>query len=431
MKPTPFYSRYAEIPLLESLGDSPAVLVHGPRQSGKTTLVRRVGEPRGYLFISFDDDVARAAAESDPAGFVAGLPDRVILDEVQRVPSLFTSLKQEIDRHRVPGRFLLTGSSQVLLLPMLSDSLAGRLEIIHLHPLSQCEIEGGIPNFLDDLFHRGFETSTTDRLGDDLAVRIASGGYPAALTRATYRRRASWYQNHIETQLQRDVRDMSRIRSLDVLPRLLSAASSQTASLYNLSDLSSPFQVSRTTVGDYVELLERLFLIERVPPWHSNRLNRLVKTAKLHIGDTGIGCALLGLNPSALAQDRALLGQFLETFVLQELKRQAVCQEQPLSFFHYRDKDQLEVDIVIERGMMSVAGVEVKASATVFPSDFRGLRKLKQAAGERFAGGVVLYDGEIASSFGEGMFAVPIRRLCEGRPVGLGSFVLGEDRLAP
>ena len=407
MKPTPFYSRYAEIPLVESLGDCPAVLVHGPPQSAKTTLERRVCEPRGYLFISFDDYVARAAAESDPAGFVAGLPDRVILDEVQRVPSLFTSLKQEIDRHRVPGRFLLTGSSQVLLLPMLSDSLTGRLEIIHLHPLSQCEIEGGIPNFLDDLFHRGFETSTSDHLGDDLAVRIASGGYPAALTRATYRRRASWYQNHIETQLQRDVRDMSRIRSLDVLPRLLSAAASQTAGLYNLSDLSSPFQVSRTKVGDYVELLERLFLIERVPPWHSNRLNRLVKTAKLHIGDTGIGCALLGLNPSALAQDRTLLGQFLETFVLQELKRQAVCQEQPLSFFHYRDKDQLEVDIVIERGMTSVAGVEVKASATVFPSDFRGLRKLKQAAGERLAGGVVLYDGEIASGFGKEMFAVP------------------------
>ena len=207
----------------------------GRARAGRQRWCNRVGEPRGYLFISFDDDVARAAAESDPAGFVAGLPDRVILDEVQRVPSLFTSLKQEIDRFRVPGRFLLTGSSQVLLMPMLSDSLAGRLEVIHLHPLSQCEIEGGIPNFLDDLFWRGFETSNTDRLGDDLAVRIASGGYPAALTRPTFRRRAGWYRNHVETQLQRDVRDMSRIRSLDLFPRLLTAAAAQTASLYNLS----------------------------------------------------------------------------------------------------------------------------------------------------------------------------------------------------
>ena len=171
--------------------DSPAVLVHGPRQSGKTTLVKLVGGPRGYHFISSDDEVALTAAENDPVGFVAGLPNRVILDEVQRAPSLFTSLKQEIDRNRVPGRFLLTGSSQVLPLPMLSDSLAGRLEIIRLHPLSQCEIEGGIPNFLDDLFGRGFETSITGRLGDGLESRIASGGYPAALIRPTHRRRAS------------------------------------------------------------------------------------------------------------------------------------------------------------------------------------------------------------------------------------------------
>ncbi len=431
MQETTLYARYAEIPLVEALADSPAVLVNGPRQCGKTTLVRLVGEPRGYDFISFDDDVARAAAETDPAGFVAGLPERVILDEVQRVPSLFTALKREIDRDRIPGRFLLTGSSQVLLLPSLSDSLAGRLEILPLHPLSQCEIDKGFPNFLDDLFRGAFETSTTDRLGDDLARRVASGGYPAALTRPTIRRRATWYRNHVDTQLQRDVRDMSRVRSFDILPRLLTAAASQTARLYNLSDLASPFQVSRPTIGEYVGLLERLFLIERLPPWHSNRLSRLVKTPKLHIGDTGIGCALLGLDHKALAQDRSVFGQFLETFVLQELKRQAVCQEQSMSFYHYRDKDQVEVDIVIERGVTAVAGVEVKASATVFPSDFRGLRKLKQAVGDRFAGGVVLYDGEIASSFGDQMFAVPMRQLCEGRGVGLGSFVLGADRLAP
>ncbi len=431
MQETTLYRRYAEIPLVEALADSPAVLVNGPRQCGKTTLVRLVGEPRGYDFISFDDDVAHAAAETDPAGFVAGLPERVILDEVQRVPSLFTALKREIDRDRIPGRFLLTGSSQVLLLPSLSDSLAGRLEVLPLHPLSQCEIDKGTPSFLDDLFRGAFETSTTDRLGDELALRVASGGYPAALTRSTVRRRANWYRNHVDTQLQRDVRDMSRVRSLDVMPRLLTAAASQTARLYNLSDLASPFQVSRPTIGEYVGLLDRLFLIERLPPWHSNRLSRLVKTPKLHIGDTGVGCALLGLDDKALTQDRSVFGQLLETFALQELKRQAVCQEQPMSFYHYRDKDQVEVDIVIERGVTAVAGVEVKASATVFPSDFRGLHKLKQAVGDRFASGVVLYDGEIASSFGDQMFAVPMRRLCEGRSVGLDSFVLDRDRLAP
>ena len=428
---TPLYPRYAEIPLVEALADSPAVLVHGPRQCGKTTLARLVGDPRGYDYISFDDDVARAAANADPAGFVAGLSGRAILDEVQRVPSLFTALKREIDRNRAPGQFLLTGSSQVLLLPSLSDSLAGRMEILRLHPLSQNEMHGGAPNFLDDLFNGAFRTRVTDRLADDLAVRITAGGYPAAVARATARRRANWYRSYVETQLERDVRDISRIRDLSVLPRLLNAAASQTAHLYNLADLAGPFQLSRPTIGDYVEILERLFLIDRLPPWHNNRLNRLIKTPKLHLGDTGVGCALLGLNPGSLTQDRTLLGQFLETFVFQELKRQAICQEQPLSFFHYRDKDQAEVDIVIERSARAVAGVEVKAAATVTPADFRGLRKLKKATGDWFASGVVLYDGEITTSFGDRMFAVPVRSLCEGRTVGLDSFTSGLDRLAP
>ncbi len=430
MRQPSLYLRYAEGPLAEALADSPAVLIHGPRQCGKSTLARVVGDPRGYGYISFDDNVARAAAESDPSGFVAGLGERTVLDEVQRVPSIFTALKQVIDAKRTPGRFLLTGSSQVLLVPALSDSLAGRMEILRLHPLSQGEVYGGIPSFLDDLFRGEFQTSNTLRLGDDLAARVAAGGYPAALARSTPRRRANWYRNFIDTQLQRDVTDMARISALDALPRLLAAAASQTSRLYNLSNMASPFQLSRPTIGDYIALLERLFLIERLPPWHTNRLSRMVKTPKLHVGDTGIGCALVGAGPGNLAQNRELLGQFLETFVFQELRRQSVCQETPLEFFHYRDKDQVEVDIVIERGAGEVAGVEVKASATVTQSDFRGLRKLKKATGDRFAAGVVVYDGEVGAGFGDGMFAVPVSLLLQGRPVGLGSFVPGRDRLA-
>ena len=430
MQSSLLYSRYAEGPLVEALSDSPAVLLHGPRQCGKTTLARLVGDSMGYGYISFDDDVARNAANADPAGFVAGLPEHAILDEVQRVPSLFTALKQEIDRRRAPGRFLLTGSSQVLLVPALADSLAGRMEILRLHPLSQGELFGGIPNFLDDLFRGEFKTSTSQRLADEMAERIACGGYPEALARPTSRRRANWYRNFIDTQLQRDVRDMARISTLDALPRLLTAAALQTAQLYNLSNMASLFQLSRPTIGDYVTLLERLFLVDRLPPWHANQLRRLVKTPKLHIGDTGLACALIGVGPRDLAQNRELLGQYLESFVFQELRRQSICQETPLEFFHYRDRDQVEVDIVIERGAREVAGVEVKAAATVTQSDFRGLRKLKKAAGDRFVAGVVVYDGEVGAGFGDGMFAVPIRCLLEGRPVDLGSFVSGRDRLA-
>ena len=194
---------------------------------------------------------------------------------------------------------------------------------------------------------------------------------------------------------------------------MLTLAAASTARLLNVSDLAAPFQVSRPTIRDYVTLLERVFLLDSLPPWHSNRLTRLVKTPKLHIGDTGLACALLGVDAAALKADRTLLGQLLETFVFQELRRQASWQDEPMAFHHYRDKDGVEVDVVIERGSRQLAGVEVKASATVTSADFRGLRKLKDAAGRRFAAGVVLYGGETSASFGDGLHPVPLRALWE------------------
>jgi uncharacterized protein len=407
------YPRFMQPRLEEALADTPVVLIHGPRQCGKTTLARQVGVTAGYAYISFDDDVALAAAQADPVGFVGDLPDRTVLDEVQRAPWLFTTLKTAVDRQRTPGRFLLTGSANVLLVPKLSDSLAGRMEILRLYPLAQCELGASPPAFLDALFAHAFPTRTSRRLGPELAERIVAGGYPPALARPTERRRAAWYRDYIDTLVQRDVRDMARISTLDVLPRLLTLAAGQTARLLNVSDLAAPFQLSRPTIRDYVTLLERVFLLESVPPWHSNRLSRLIKTPKLHLVDTGLAAALLGVDAEALAQDRALLGQLLETFVFQELRRQASWHDVPVGFHHFRDKDGAEVDIVLERRANELAGVEVKASATVTGADFRGLRKLQEATGERFAAGLVLYDGEVTASFGDRFYAVPIRALWE------------------
>ncbi|MCI0434763.1 MAG: ATP-binding protein, partial [Gemmatimonadetes bacterium] len=390
------------------------VLIHGPRQSGKTTLARAVGERRGYRYYSFDEDVLRATAERDPTGFVADLPRRVILDEVQRVPALFSALKIAVDRDRVPGRFLLTGSANVLLVPRLADSLAGRMAILRLHPLAQCEIAGRVPRFLDALFAARFRTTMSERLGPALAERIVAGGYPAAISRRTMRRRTAWYLDYVETQVQRDVRDLAQIRAFEALPRLLALSAGYTARLINVTELAGAFQLTRQTVHDYVTLLERVFLLDRVPPWHSNRLSRLVKTPKLHMGDTGVACALLGMNAGALLRERGSLGPMLETFVLQELERQASGLDQPLAFFHFRDRDGYEVDIVIERGAHAVTGIEVKAASSVTEGDFRGLRKLRDAAGDRFVHGVVLYDGEATIPFGEQLHAVPIRALWEG-----------------
>lgn len=407
------HPRFAEASVVEALEDSPVVLIHGPRQCGKTTLARRVGDPRGYAYFSFDDDVMRSAAEVDPAGFVDELPERVILDEVQRVPRLFTALKSTVDRKRSPGRFLLTGSANVLFVPALADSLAGRMEIVRLFPLAQCELGGKPSHFLDRLFGAGFAIRSHERLRGELFERIVAGGYPPALARSDAKRRTRWYRDYVEALVQRDVRALSRIDSLDALPRLLALAAGQTARLLNVSDLASPFQLSRPTIRDYVTLLERVFLLEELPPWHSNRLSRLIKTPKLHLADTGVACTLLGVDVAALRSDRELLGQLTESFVYQELRAQASWHEPGPRFHHFRDKDGAEVDIVLERGAREIAGVEVKAGATVTAADFRGLRKLQGAAGKRFTRGVVLYDGEACVSFGESLQAVPIRLLWE------------------
>ena len=407
------YPRFIRAALEEALVDTPVVLLHGPRQCGKTTLARLVGDSLGHTYITFDDDTQLAAATNDPAGFVASLPQRVVLDEVQRVPSLFLALKAAVDRDRKPGRFILTGSANVLLVPKLADSLAGRMEILRLHPLSQSEMAREKPGFIHALFAGRFQSHRGARLGIELASRIAAGGFPAALVRTTPRRRAAWYRDYVETLVQRDVRDLARIASLDALPRLLQLGAGQTAHLLNMAELAGPFQLSRPTIRDYVTLLERIFLLEHLPPWHSNRLRRLVKTPKLHMGDTGLSAFLLGLDTEGLWTDRAAFGQLLETFVFQELRRQADWQDKPIHFFHFRDKDGAEVDLVLERGVQALAGIEVKAGATVTASDFQGLRKLRAAAGPRFTAGVVLYDGESVVSFGDRFFAVPVRALWE------------------
>lgn len=398
---------------MEALADSPVVLIHGPRQCGKTTLARQVGDEAGFLYLSFDDDVQRAAAKTDPVGYVADLPKRVILDEVQRVPELFTSLKAVVDARREPGRFILTGSANVLLVPKLSESLAGRIEILRLHPLAQVELAREAVDFLPMLFKGELNTGKVGRrLGRDLADRMTAGGYPAALSRTTARRRAAWYRDYSETLVQRDIRDLARINLMDGLPRLLTLAAGQTARLLNVSDLAAPFQVSRPTMRQYLTLLSRIFLLEELPPWYSNRMSRLIKTPKLHMGDTGLVCALLGLDAESLWRERALFGQLLETFIYQELRRQANWQEESLSFSHFRDKDKAEVDFILEsRGKL--AGIEVKASSTVTSEDFKGMRKLQQIVQQRFASGVVLYDGEAAVRFGKNLYAVPISTLWE------------------
>jgi predicted AAA+ superfamily ATPase len=404
------YPRFAADGLRTALRDTPVVLLHGPRQSGKTSLVQSVAQPLGYGYLTFDDDNLAAAARSDPVGFVSDLPPRMVLDEIQRVPEIFTAIKAAVDKDRAPGRFLLTGSSNVLLLPKLADSLAGRMEPVRLYPLAQCEIERNPAHLLGSLVSGRFTAARHERAGPSLIRRVVAGGYPEPLGRLG-KRRSDWYCSYVQALLQRDVREMARISALDVLPRLMELAAARTSQLANISDLAGPFQIARPTVRDYMALLERLFLIETLSPWNKRQLDRLIKTPKIHMGDTGLACALLRIGEADLLHNREMFGPMLESFVYQELRRQASWHPDAIAFHHFRDRDRHEVDIVIEQGPHTVVGVEVKAGSTVRESDFRGLQKLREIAGESFKRGVVLYDGETILRFGPELLAVPVSAL--------------------
>lgn len=403
------YRRLAESALITALADTPVVLIHGPRQCGKTTLALQVGTRRRYRYYTFDDAATLAAARSDITGFVSRLEEHAILDEVQHVPELFAALKPVVDANRNAVRFILTGSSNVMLVPRLSDSLAGRMEILRLYPLSQIELERARPTFLGTLFSDAQSFAHNGRLGKELAERIVRGGYPV-VQRRTPRRRDDWYANYIDTLVQRDVRDLAHIGSLDALPKLLTLAASQTARLANISEMASQFELSRPTIRSYLTLIERLFLIEFLPPWFSNRVKRLIKSPKLHFGDTGLACSLLRCSAAELDDQRDLLGQLLETFVFGEIEKQTSANSERISLHHMRDKDGYEVDIVVQRGT-HYAGIEVKAASSVREGDFRGLKRLRELLGPRFHSGIVLYDGDNVLPFGEGLLAVPLSSL--------------------
>jgi len=407
-------ARHLTTLLTESVEDSPVTVIHGPRQSGKTTLVRRFGETHGYSYFTFDDQETRLIAQQDPKGFISDCSAHTIIDEIQRVPELFLTLKQSIDLNRKPGRFILTGSANLLLVPEFTDALVGRMEILRLHPLSQQELEQTkYAPFLERMFTGDFELEKSQRLGSNLRERIVGGGYAPALVRQSNRKRSNWYGNYINSLIYRDVLNISKIQSIEILPQLLTAVANLTAQLFNVSSLSQKLQMNRNTIGDYLNLLQYQFLIERLPPWHTNRMKRLIKTPKIHFGDTGLACSLIGINASALLNNRDLLGQLVESFVFQELRRQASASLEPYRFYHFRDRDGVEVDMIIERSAFELVGIEVKAGSTIFDSDFKGLRKVKSAHPDKFKFGAVLYDGETCASYGDNMFIIPIRKLWE------------------
>lgn len=395
-------------PIVETaLGDTRVVLISGPRQAGKTTLARQFASSE-RPYVTLDDAGTLNAARTDPTGFIRGI-DRAVIDEVQRVPDLMLAIKESVDHDQKPGRFLLTGSANLATIPAIADSLAGRMAVVSLFPFAQSELRS-TPGQMLDLLFSGAAPSIGDGavFGDALMDIILKGGYPEVLRRATPGRRTAWLEDYVSLILDRDVRDIANIDQLDRLPRLLDVLAEHAGQLVNHSSVGSALGLSSVTAQKYVAILERLFLVRTLVPWSSNRLNRLVKTPKLHFVDTGLLASLREDDQDTLRRDRTRFGALLESFVVSELLKLDSWADKRLTFSHYRTKDRDEVDVVIEDRRGRVIGIEVKASATVKPDDFKGLRQLQQAVGDRFIRGLVLHDHDRVTPFGEKLHAAPL-----------------------
>lgn len=403
------YPRFVEQRIRDALADTRVVLVSGPRQSGKTTLGRKLANG-GMTYLTLDNATVLDAARSDPVGFVRGL-DRAIIDEVQRAPGLMLALKESVDADRRPGRFLLTGSADLMMLPRVADSLAGRMEVMRLFPLAQCEIRGVNSGFLSAAFAGEVPHVAEAMVGHDLVTAVLAGGYPEALTRRSWMRRQDWYAGYVDAIVQRDVRDVAQVDQLQQMPKLLRVLGEHSGQLVNYSGIGASLGMNHVTTQKYVGVFESLFLVRTLPPWHDNQLKRLTKTPKLHFLDAGLLAALRDLTPDRLRADRTPFGALLETFVLAELQKLASWADGRFEFSHFRDKEQNEVDIIIEDRRGRVVGIEVKAAATVTSSDFNGLRKLADACGERFVLGLVLHDHDKIVPFGSRLAAAPISAL--------------------
>ena len=394
-----------------ALADTPVVLLNGARQTGKTTLAQELATVPGSQYFTMDDAATLALAVGDPSGFIRNLSGPVVIDEIQKAPDLFPAIKLAVDKDRRPGNFLLTGSANVLSLPRLAESLAGRMEIIPLFPFSAGELSGRREGFVKRLFAGTLAKAKPIPMKDDLALRLVRGGYPEAIRRTDDDRRGAWFAAYISTILQRDVRDLARVDGLHAMPNLLKLLAARASGLLNLSDVSRDAGLPHTTLTRYLVLLETVFLVHRLPAWSPNLGKRLVKAAKLHLVDTGLACHLLGTDARRLNDDRSLLGRMLESFVVGELRKQLSWADPRTVLYHFRTAAGAEVDVLLEKPDGSVAGVEIKASATVGTADFAALQDLRDQLGQKFAAGIVLYTGDQLVPCGDKLWLVPLPAL--------------------
>lgn len=396
--------------------DTRVALLDGARQTGKSTLALKLVEQTGATFLNLDDAATLALATSDPRALIQGLEGRIVIDEVQRAPQLLPEIKMEVDARPVPGRFLLTGSANALLLPKVSEFLTGRMEIVTLWPFSQGEIEGRREEFVQSIFSPVPKASRAGAPSGrmEIAKRILAGGYPEATARKSPDRRNQWFGSYVSSLLQRDVRDLAHIDRISDMPRLLSVLAARAGGLLNMSELSRTSGIPFSTLRRYLGLLQATFIFQPLPAWSTNLSKRLVKSQKIFLIDSGLTAYLSGLaDPGSLsASDR--FGHLLEAFVVMELRKQLGWSEPKCRMYHYRSSSGREVDVLLEDSQGRVAGIEVKAASSVTRRDFAGLESLAEVVGKKFVRGVVLYTGDVTLPFGERLLAMPVSALWDG-----------------
>ncbi|GIE81411.1 hypothetical protein Aph02nite_73610 [Actinoplanes philippinensis] len=413
MDPSGLRPRHAEQLIAAALADTRVVLVSGARQSGKSTLVRLTAGDRAAERRDLDREQDRAAARADPSGFVA-FDELMVIDEIQRVPDLLLAIKVSVDEDPRPGRFLLTGSSSLFGLRAAPDALPGRMETVELWPFSQGEIDGTPDGFIDAVFRLGPDVrheSTATRA--DYASRIVRGGLPEAVTRADARRRGRFLDGYVQALIDRDVRELARIEQAPQLRTLIRLLAARSASLIAPGALESELGLSRPTIARYMQLLEEVYLIKRIPGWSRNLGSRVTHAPKLVFVDSGIAAQQLAVDAHALLRPGQPLGPLLEGFVVSELARQATWSRETVDLHHYRDHNKVEVDVILENRQRQVVAIEVKAASTVRSDDFAGLRRIADRLGDDLIAGIVLYTGASTLPFGDRMRAVPISALWE------------------
>jgi uncharacterized protein len=406
------YHRNLTSKIEASLEDTPVVFINGARQSGKSTLVKWLSqEKHPSRYLTFDDSSILAAASNDPEGFISGIDSSVIIDEIQRVPELFLAIKKSVDQDRKPGRFILTGSANVLLLPKLADSLAGRMEILTLWPFSETEILKTKTNVVQKLFQDSLPKSFQKLERKQLISRLVTGGYPEAFDRKNDSRREQWFSSYITTILQRDIRDIANIEGLTAMPRLLSLLAARVGSLLNYAELSRTSTIPQSTLKRYMTLLETTFLIKPLPAWSANLSKKLVKSPKVMLCDTGLSCYLTGTDQQKLMEDPSVLGYVLENFVYMELCKQISWADKKYQLFHFRSATGDEVDFVVEDMAGNLIAIELKSRETIKNDDFRGIKFLAKETGRKFKKGILLYTGQEIIPFAKDIIALPISSL--------------------